>query len=290
MNGFESFIPEWKVKPIIENFLNEDIPYWDVTSVLVPPKITRVEIMIKEEATVAGTPVAKSIFDFLGCVVKINFSDSLRPKIIPEKIMEIKGTNNNILQAERLALNFLGRLSAIATSTTKAVSIINESTDQKNTKPIICATRKTTPGLRLFEKYAVIVGGGDSHRFSLSDAVMLKNNHLKMFNSVTEAVKEAKKKVSFVHKIEVETESLEQSIEAAKAGADIIMLDNFPLNEIKDTIEKIKSINNNILLEVSGGITLSNLKNYTNLGIDYISMGSLTHSQRNVDYSLRVLD
>ncbi|MHA1990430.1 MAG: carboxylating nicotinate-nucleotide diphosphorylase [Candidatus Hodarchaeales archaeon] len=290
MIQFESFIPEWKIKPIIENFLNEDIPYWDITSVLVPSKIIRAEIVIKEAATVAGTPVAKSIFDFLGCVVKINISDSFQPKIVPEKIMEIEGTNTNILQAERLALNFLGRLSAIASSTTKAISIINERTDKKNIKPTICSTRKTTPGLRLFEKYAVIVGGGDPHRFSLSDAVMLKNNHLKMFNSVMEAVKTIKNKISFVHKIEVETESLEQSIEAAKAGVDIIMLDNFPLNEIKDTVEKIKSINNSILVEVSGGINLSNLKNYTNLGIDCISMGSLTHSQRNVDYSLRVLD
>ncbi|OLS19881.1 MAG: putative nicotinate-nucleotide pyrophosphorylase [carboxylating] [Candidatus Heimdallarchaeota archaeon LC_3] len=291
MVDFESFLPNWKLKPIIENFLNEDIPFWDISSISVPKRSIKADVILKEKAIIAGLPIAKFIFNLLDCEISTNFSDGINIESTPLVILTVEGLNTNILSAERLVLNLLGRLSSIASSTSKANSIVKKSISANNANiPIISATRKTTPGLRLFEKYAVLVGGGNTHRLSLSDEVMLKNNHLKFFESITDAIKRTKKYSSFTHKIEVETETKIQAIEAAKAGADIIMLDNFSADKIGEIVKKIKTVDNSILVEASGGINLSNLEEYSKTGVDIISLGSITHSIKNIDFSLEILD
>ena len=270
------------VDNIIKNALLEDIPNEDISTncIVDENSMSTVELLCKEEGIIAGLDVFKRVFQILGGV-EIEFykkdGDRAQPK---EKIGFIKGNTRKILMGERVALNLLQRMSGIATLTDKFVQEI------KHTKAKLLDTRKTTPNLRILEKYSVKVGGGCNHRFNLSDGVMLKDNHISAAGGIKNAVKLAKETSSFVRKVEVETESIEMVKEAIEAGADIIMLDNMHL---KTAQEAVKLINGQAIIEFSGNVELKNIRQIAEIGVDYISVGALTHSCKILDLSMKNL-
>ena len=276
-------IPQILVDEDIKKWLAIDIPYWDVTTNLLPNNKAKGRIIAKQEGIIAGLHFAKRVFELLGAECDLLIEEGSRV-LKKTAIASVKGNIHNLLQAERLALNILGRCSGIATQTDKMLQIARES----NNTLRICATRKTVPGLSKYDKYSVITGGGDSHRFNLSDMVLLKENHLRLFKSIEEAIVKAKEIISFSKRIEVEVQNEEQAIEATKAGADIVMLDNFSPQQAKLVIPKIKEINKSIMIELSGNITLENLSIYSIKGVDIISSGSLTHSVKNFDLTMLI--
>jgi nicotinate-nucleotide pyrophosphorylase (carboxylating) len=276
-------IPLFLVDKDIIQWLTEDIPYWDVTSSLLPEKKSQGKIYAKQEGIIAGVNIVKRVFEITGSDFNSQVSDGQHVKK-KDLIAIVKGDIRALLQAERLALNLLGRMSGIATLTAQMVEIARKTNE--NIK--ICATRKVVPGLGKYDKYAVISGGGDTHRFNLSDMILLKENHLRLFNTITEAITKAKEKTSFSKKIEVEVRNEEEALEAVKAGADIVMLDNFTPVQVKIIIPKVREVNPDILIELSGNITLDNLDMYSLKGVDLISSGSLTHSVKNFDLTMLV--
>ncbi|MCG3216487.1 MAG: carboxylating nicotinate-nucleotide diphosphorylase [Candidatus Heimdallarchaeota archaeon] len=276
-------IPQTVIDQDIKKWIAEDISYWDVTANLLPAAQAKGKIFTKQEGIIAGLNIFKRVFDLLGTQVDLLVEEG---NIVKNKtpVATVKGPIANLLQGERLALNLLGRMSGIATHTAKMIDVVKKS----NPSIRICATRKTVPGLGKYDKYSVVLGGGDTHRFNLSDMVLLKENHLKMFKSITESITLAKAKTSFSKKIEIEVQNEEQALEASEAGADIIMLDNFSPVQAKLTISKIREINANILIELSGNINIGNIENYVIDGVDLISSGSLTHSVRNFDFTMLI--
>jgi nicotinate-nucleotide pyrophosphorylase (carboxylating) len=199
-------------------------------------------------------------------------------------VARVAGDARKMFALERVSLNVISHMSGIATATSKAVSI----TDRARKGVRIAATRKTTPVLRLLEKKAVELGGGDPHRVDLQDMVLIKNNHIKLVGSVKKAILLAKRKVSFSKKIEIEVSSIQDAIEAAKAGADIVMLDNMQPAEIRNAVSELEKqkLRDRIEIEASGGITFDNLADYAKSGADIISMGMLTHSVKSIDFSM----
>lgn len=268
----------------IESFIEEDLGYDDVSCTIVPDRLAEAIIFTKEVCTVAGIKEAGSIFCYFGIQAETTLKDGDRLKK-GDIIFRLKGGAVSILRAERLTLNFLGHLSGIATLTQACVDTVRKYSE---TTRVAC-TRKTTPGIRKFEKLAVAAGGGDTHRFNLSDSVMIKDNHVKLMG--IEAAIEAAKKTSFTRKIEVEVESAENAVLAAELGADIIMLDNMQPEAIQETLKilKIKGLRNSVIVEASGGISQENLEGYAKTGVDVISMGSLIHKSRWIDMSLEIL-
>jgi len=266
-------------------FLKEDLGFEDITTnALVPEKTTaRARIICKGEGVIAGVQEACVIFRLLNIEFKPLVRDGDRVRK-GQTVMELSGSARAILSAERTVLNIMMRMSGIATETSKLV----EATKKVNPKIRIACTRKTTPGFRYFEKRAVALGGGDTHRFRLDDMILIKDNHLSIIGGVREAVKQARLKTSFSKKIEVEVENAEQALEAALAGADIIMFDNMPPEEAKKTLELLeeRGLREKVLIELSGGITPENIKKYSALNVDIISMGYITHSARALDLSL----
>ena len=266
-------------------FLKEDLGFEDITTnALVPEKTTaRARIICKGEGVIAGVQEACVIFRLLNIDFKPLVRDGDRVRK-GQTVMELSGSARAILYAERTVLNIMMRMSGIATETSKLV----ETTKKVNPKIRIACTRKTTPGFRYFEKKAVALGGGDTHRFRLDDMILIKDNHLSIIGGVREAVKQARLKTSFSKKIEVEVENAEQALEAALAGADIIMFDNMPPEEAKKTLELLeeRGLREKVLIELSGGITPENIKKYSALNVDIISMGYITHSARALDLSL----
>ena len=270
------------IDEIIKGALNEDIPNEDITtnSVIDEDSICRAELLSKDTGILAGLDVFKRVFDLLGEVEVELFKadgDAAEPKMI---VAKLSGSTRNILKGERTALNLLQRMSGIAT-VTRAYSDAVEGTGAK-----LLDTRKTMPGLRLLDKYAVVVGGGHNHRFNLSDGVMLKDNHISAAGGIKPAVAAARKSCSFVRKIEVETESLEMVNQAIEAGADIIMLDNMDIETMKKAVE---TIGGRAVTEASGNVTLSTIRAIAETGVDYISSGALTHSVKALDLSLKNL-
>ncbi|PMQ01483.1 MAG: nicotinate-nucleotide diphosphorylase (carboxylating) [Dictyoglomus sp. NZ13-RE01] len=275
-------IPHHLLREIIENALKEDIGFSDITTdSIVPENLNiRAYIIAKEEGIIAGLPVAKEVFKFLD--EEVNFSQKVSDGERVERgkiIAEIYGKARAILSGERVALNFLQRLSGIATFTNYCVSLAKP----YNVK--ILDTRKTTPMLRILEKYAAKVGGGENHRFALYDMVLIKDNHIRIAGGITEAVRRVREKVPPFYKIEVETENLEQVREALENKVDIIMLDNMDIETIKKAVE---IINGKVLIEVSGNIKPEDIKVIAPLGINFISMGKLTHSVKSLDISLEI--
>ena len=270
------------IDKIIKDALIEDIPSEDITtnSIIDEKSMATVELLCKEEGIIAGLEVFKRVFDILGNVnVELYKCDG--DKVYPkEKIGFLKGSTRNLLLGERVSLNLLQRMSGIATLTNKFVKEIN------HTNAKLLDTRKTTPNLRILEKYSVKVGGGCNHRFNLSDGVMLKDNHISAAGGIKNAVLLSRKNSSFVRKIEVETENLGMVKEALEAEVDIIMLDNMSLDLAK---EAIAIINKNALTEFSGNVELGNIKEIAEIGIDYISVGALTHSAKILDFSMKNL-
>ena len=269
----------------IESFIEEDLGYDDVSCTIVPDRPAEAIIFTKEDCTVAGIDEAASIFYYFGIQAETDFKDGDHLNK-GDVIFRLRGGAVSILRAERISLNFLGHLSGIATLTRGCVDIVREHSESTR----IACTRKTTPGIRKFEKLAVAAGGGDTHRFNLSDAVMIKDNHVKLMGIET-AIKAAKK-TSFTRKIEVEVESAEDAVFAAELGADIIMLDNMQPEAIKEALSILeeKGLRKSVLVEASGGISPANLEDYAKTEVDIISMGSLIHKSRWIDISLEIVN
>ncbi|MCZ7362343.1 MAG: carboxylating nicotinate-nucleotide diphosphorylase [Candidatus Methanoperedens sp.] len=264
----------------LEGFIEEDIGYNDVSCSIIPDCKTQAEVVSREEGILAGLGEATQVFEYFDVFATTDFSDGSVIKK-SDVIFSLEGGARSILRAERLALNFLGKMSGIATLTRKYV-------DRAQGVRIAC-TRKTTPGFRKFEKKAVISGGGDPHRFNLSDAVLIKDNHIAV-TGLEKTVRTAKSIASFTQKIEVEVEDMDSAVRAAKLGVDIIMFDNMTPEDIEKSIRSLdeKGLREGLILEASGGVTLDNVKEYTNTGVDVISVGALTHSSKWLDISLRI--
>ncbi|MGD0644399.1 MAG: carboxylating nicotinate-nucleotide diphosphorylase [Candidatus Bathyarchaeia archaeon] len=271
----------------LRQILAEDIGQGDVTAQAIIPTHLTVKTMViaKEEGIAAGIEETSFLAEYLGLKVKAKVTDGEKIKN-KQVLMEISGDAQTILSAERTILNFLSRMSGIATATRK----LTKKLEKAGVKTIIAATRKSAPGLLYFDKKAVNVGGGDTHRLHLDDMILIKDNHLAIVGSPEEAVKKARANASFTKKIEVEVTKIDDAVEAAKAGADIIMLDNFSPQQAKDAGEKLKKAGfGDVLLEVSGGITAENLLEYAAAQVDIISIGELTHSVKALDVSLEVV-
>lgn len=268
---------------LILSALREDISSEDVTTNAVMRGYVKgaVDLMAKEDGIIAGLGVFERVFTLLDAdiVFETNFKDGDSVKK-GDKIGTVIGDIRVLLSGERTALNYLQRMSGIATYTHSVAKLFEGS------KTKLLDTRKTTPNMRIFEKYAVKIGGGNNHRYNLSDGVLLKDNHIAAAGSITDAVKMAKEYAPFVRKIEVETETLDMVREAVDAGADIIMLDNMTHETMR---EAIKIINERAETECSGNVTLENVSGLIDLGVDYISSGALTHSAPILDLSLKNL-
>lgn len=267
----------------IKMALEEDITNEDISTNAVMPEYKKgeVELICKQDGIIAGLDVFKRVFQLLdpSSSVKLYVKDGDNVSK-GEKAAIITGDVRVLLSGERTALNYLQRMSGIATYTAEVVKMLHGS------KTKLLDTRKTTPCMRIFEKYAVTVGGGLNHRYNLSDGVLLKDNHINAAGGVKEAIAAAKKYASFVHKIEVETENIAMVEEAAEAGADIIMLDNMSAEEMKKAVELIDG---RAQTECSGNITKENIENIIAVGVDYISSGALTHSAPILDISMKNL-
>ncbi|MFQ5999072.1 MAG: carboxylating nicotinate-nucleotide diphosphorylase [Candidatus Bathyarchaeia archaeon] len=271
----------------IKHFLAEDLGFGDITGEALIDEGTSVEavILCKDEGLVAGLKEVQELFRLLGCESKNLIEDGTWVKPGHE-ILLIHGPAKNMLQGERVALNLLSRMSGIATATKRLIASVRGISETVK----VAATRKTAPGLRSFDKRAVIVGGGDPHRFRLDDCILIKDNHLAIVGSITEAVRRARQRVSFTKKIEVEAKSIEEVLEAARVGSDIVMLDNFSPNEAERALRALEKedLRNKVVLEASGEINESNIQDYARAGIDVISSGSITHSAKAMNMSLEV--
>jgi len=270
------------IKKELLRFISEDIQSGDVTSVLLPKKKIKAKIISRQEGVLAGVKFAGDIFRLKGCNVKRIKKDGTKLKS-NQIILQISGNAGTVLSCERTALNLLSRMSGIATQTNFLVSKIRKI----NTKTKLYSTRKTAPGLRFFDKEAIMIGGGHKHRMSLNDMVMIKDNHLLVANSIEGIIKNARKR----HKhVEVEVENQRDAILAASSGATIVMLDNFSPVQIKKTITALqkKKQRDKVKLEASGGINSKNISAYAKTGVDIISVGSITNSVKGLDLSLEV--
>ena len=269
--------------PLILSALQEDITSEDITTNSVMPhyQLGEVELICKEDGVIAGLDVFKRVFTLLDESTEVTFTckdgDRVRKG---ERLGVVRGDIRVLLSGERTALNFLQRMSGIATYTSKIAQLL------KGTKTKLLDTRKTTPNMRVFEKYAVKVGGGYNHRYNLSDGILLKDNHIGAAGGVKEAVQMAKEYAPFVRKIEIEVENLDMLREALEAGADIIMLDNM---SVEDMREAVKLCAGKAETECSGNVTKENVAKLVDIGVDYISSGALTHSSPILDLSLKNL-
>ena len=263
--------------------LREDITSEDITtnSVMREFRMGEVELICKEDGVIAGLEVFKRVFELLDEKTEVTFfckdGDTVKKG---EKLGLIRGDIRVLLSGERTALNYLQRMSGIATYTRSIADLL------KGTKTKLLDTRKTTPNMRVFEKYAVKVGGGYNHRFNLSDGILLKDNHIGAAGGVKEAVRMAKEYAPFVRKIEIEVENLDMMREALEAGADIIMLDNMSVEDMK---EAVKLAAGRAETECSGNVTKEKVAKLVDIGVDYISSGALTHSAPILDLSLKNL-
>lgn len=271
-------------KKLLE-MISEDVHFSDITTAFTPDKNVSAEIRARQEGIVSGMEEVSVLFKLFNISARAKKIDGAQVKK-DDVLFVLKGSSRDILIVERTALNLLSRMSGIATQTKKYVTAAKKS----NPKIRVAATRKTTPLLAFFEKIAVKAGGGDSHRMSLEDEVLIKNNHLKLFKNVKDAVVTAKKETSFANKIEVEVGNTKDALIAAEAGADIVMLDNMNPAEIKKTIAVLEKnkLRDKILIEASGGVTLENISGYAKTGVDVISVGALTHSAPALNINLRI--
>ena len=268
---------------LIMQALQEDITSEDITtnSVMREYQLGEVELICKEDGVIAGLDVFKRVFELLDDKTEVTFTckdgDLVKNG---EKLGIVRGDIRVLLSGERTALNYLQRMSGIATYTRNIADLL------KGSKTKLLDTRKTTPGMRIFEKYAVKVGGGYNHRYNLSDGILLKDNHIGAAGGVKEAIMMAKEYAPFVRKIEVEVENLDMLKEALEAGADIIMLDNMSVEDMK---EAVRLTAGRAETECSGNVTRENVARLVDIGVDYISSGALTHSSPILDLSLKNL-
>jgi nicotinate-nucleotide pyrophosphorylase (carboxylating) len=271
-----------KMRQRLQQFFDEDFGEQDITSMSLfrSNDIGEGTFVVKEDGVIAGLNVVREGYKLLHPEIDVTMlvrdGDTVRAG---DDILTIRGPIQELLGGERVLLNLLQRMSGIATITNDAVQKLNSDHTR------ICDTRKTTPGLRMFEKYAVTCGGGYNHRFGLYDGVMIKDNHIAYTGSISAAVEKVRQRIGHMIKIEVETETKEQVIEAVEAGADVIMFDNRSPDEI---IEWIPLVPNSIVTEASGGITVSNVHDYRTTMVDYISLGFITHSAKALDISFNI--
>ncbi|PYS93306.1 MAG: carboxylating nicotinate-nucleotide diphosphorylase [Acidobacteria bacterium] len=266
-------------------FLSEDLGRGDITTQACVTRNTRARgrFLAKEPMTVAGLEAAEAVFSTLDSQQQLEAFVSDGDEVEAGKVIaRTSGFADVLLAGERVALNLLQRLSGIATLTRQFVRAI------EGTNAEIVDTRKTTPGLRMLEKYAVLAGGARNHRFGLDDGVLIKDNHIALAGGVGVAVERAKKKVGHLHKIEVEISNERDLREAVTSGADILLLDNLAPEETRRMVELTRSLSEHVLLESSGGITLENVRAYAEAGVDLISIGALTHSARALDISFKI--
>ena len=276
------------VEHALRSFLAEDIGYGDITTNALVDSKLRAEgrIVCKESALIAGVEEALLLLKLVSCEGKAEVHDGDRVKE-GATVLSGRGPARSLLYVERTMLNLLSHMSGIATATADLVSIVRK---ERAGKVKVACTRKTIPGLRYFEKKAVMLGGGDSHRLRLDDAVLIKDNHLALAGSIRESVRHARTVVSFTKKIEVEATTPDQAVEAAEAGADIVLLDNMTPREVRRSLSLLqaKSIRKRVLVEASGGITRENIASYAKTGVDVVSVGAITHSARAIDMSMEV--
>lgn len=272
---------KYKLDEIIRIALEEDIGSGDITTLATidEEKQTEGVFFAKEDGVICGLSVVKRVFEMIDEEIKLELF--IREGEYVKKgsrFAKVSGRARNILTGERVALNFLQRMSGIATQTRKAAEFI------QGTKAVICDTRKTTPGLRILEKYAVRIGGGANHRFNLADGVLIKDNHIRAAGGIGPAITKSRGSVSHMLKIEVEVESFDQIEEALLFGADIIMLDNMNADDMKKAVDMI---NGRAIVEASGNMGDRDLLEVARTGVDLISVGALTHSVRSMDISLK---
>ena len=271
------------VDPLILSALKEDITSEDVStnSVMPHPQAGEVDLICKEDGIICGLQVFERVFTLLDEKTEVEFFVKDGEEVKKGQLMaKVHGDIRTLLCGERTALNYLQRMSGIATYTHQVAALL------KGSRTKLLDTRKTTPNNRIFEKYAVRIGGGNNHRYNLSDGVLLKDNHIGATGGVKEAIQAAKEYAPFVRKIEVEVETLDMVKEAVEAGADIIMLDNMDTDTLK---EAIAYIDGRAEIEVSGNVTKENITRLINLGVDFVSSGALTHSAPILDISLKNL-
>ena len=282
------FLPRKILQEKLRKILEEDIGQGDITTSLIIPEesAAEAEVTAKESGIVAGILEAEVLLESLGLHVEVLVDDGDRIKK-RQKLIRISGNARTILSAERTLLNIISRMSGIATATRNIVEKLRQA---KLSAKVAC-TRKTAPGLLYFDKKAVLIGGGDTHRLHLDDMILIKDNHVKIAGSLKKAVDKARGKASFSKKIEVEVTNSKEAVIAAKAGADIIMLDNFSPRQIEKTAELLrnKGLRGEALLEASGGITAQNVKSFASTKVDIVSLGEITDSPITLDISLEIV-
>jgi nicotinate-nucleotide pyrophosphorylase (carboxylating) len=268
----------------LERFVFEDLGEWDDSSTLIPDIDAKASVIAKENCVVSGLQEAEEVLRHFCLKADVLYDEG---EFVPKgsAVLHIRGSARKILQAERLILNFLGRMSGISTLTRDCALIVARTAPRVR----VACTRKTTPGFRAYEKRAVSLGGGDPHRFNLSGAVLIKDNHIRILG-LEECLKRARSQASFTKKIEVEVEGIDQMQRAAELGADIIMFDNMDASEIKRGIKILeqKGLRSRLILEASGGITPENIEAYAATGVDVVSLGALTRNARWIDMSLEM--
>lgn len=275
-------LPQFYVDDIIKTALSEDINYIDVTTdyLIDDNAVSEASFIAKAEGVLAGIDVAMRVFELLcPSIEREVFIRDGEPVKKGDVIAKIKGPTKFILKGERTSLNLLQHMSGIATATSKCVKLC------EGTNAAVTDTRKTLPGLRALQKYAVVAGGGKNHRYNLSDGAMLKDNHIDAYGGIIHAVKALRAKIGHMVKIEVEVRNKEELMQALEAGADVIMLDNMNCAEMA---ECVKITDGRAKLEASGNITLDNIADVAKTGVDIISLGALTHSVKAFDISLRI--
>lgn len=265
----------------------EDVGQGDITTSVVVSGGTKAEanVFAKEPGVVAGIEESMILLESLGLEVKALITDGQEIKE-RQVLLNVSGNARNILTVERTLLNILSRMSGIATVTRNLVKKLQKS----KLKTKVACTRKTAPGLMYFDKKAVHVGGGDTHRLHLDDMILIKDNHITIAGSVKKAVETAKKSASLTKKVEVEVTKTEDILNAVRTGADMVMLDNFPLEKVRKAVDLLveNHLRGKVLLEASGGITAANILDYASTGVDLVSLGELTHSPRALDISLEI--
>lgn len=275
-------IPQFTIDDVIKRAIQEDINYVDVTTdyLLSDDAVTTANYVAKDSGVVAGVGIAVRVYELLDATVEYEIrkqdGDAVQKGDI---ILTLKGKTKTLLKGERTSLNLIQHLSGIATMTNKCVRLV------EGTNATITDTRKTLPGLRALQKYAVTVGGGRNHRYNLSDGAMLKDNHIDAYGSMTNAVNALRAKIGHMVKIEVETRNLDELREALSAGADVIMLDNMSLEEMRKAVGITAG---RAKLEASGNITDENIRAVAETGVDIISLGALTHSVKAFDISMKI--
>lgn len=281
------FLPKKTLEEKIHRFLEEDLGQGDITTSLLIPDGTIVEgeIVAKEEGIIAGIEEATTFLESQNFQVEALISDGSRVKA-KTVILRITGDARTLLSIERTLLNILTRMSGIATTTHRLIEKVRSA----GFKTRVACTRKVAPGLSYFDKKAVMLGGGDTHRFHLDDLVLIKDNHLAIVGDVSKTIKKVRETVSFSKKIEIEVSAVEEALDATKSGADIVMLDNFSPKEVEETMLLLKKnrLREKVLIEVSGGINEQNILEYATTGVDIVSLGEITDSTKALDISLEV--